>query len=253
MSAEVNAQDCYNQAEYAGLPSSLNFCTWSVDVSRGYYNWGCGDYVGHVCEAFANDRCIFTDLNYTALDCDGSILGDFGGKSYQYCCIGDNCNYEDIDITSCTQSTEYEEIVLNWYDCLYAEDSAYYRLLCDDEVEEITCNDLSDTFEQQGGCFCDFYAAFYDKVSDGTKDMLQDNIDTWMEQYSNYNEIYGCDIDLYCDLASGGDLISSQNDSVIPSTAPTFTSSDNDSGTDPVCFGIIEFVSLLAILYNIFV
>ena len=244
----MNAKDCYNQFDIVAYPSSLNFCIWSKS-KYGYYDWGCNEYSGHVCEAFANDKCIFTNFNFTELDCDGEVLSDFGDKSCQYCCIGDNCNYEDIDTTTCTKSTELEEILLNWYGCLYAEDSAYYKLSCDDDIEEITCSDLFDTYEQQAGCYCDFYEAFYDQVSDATKGMLQNTADAWLEQYSYYNDIYGCDIDFYCDLEAGGILIASQNDSVIPSTAPTFTSSDNDSGSDKVCDGISKWVLLLTILY----
>jgi len=188
--------------------SSYNYCEWYTyqdDYDSGIqYSWDCSS--GVVCEAFSDNKCTYIDVELTGTNCDGETETE-NIKQYTYCCrTSDNCNHVDIDISSCTRSTDFEDLYKGYWDCVYDYDSDAGELLCDDSVDEITCNGLLTVYRQQSKCICNVYGDLYDKVSSGTKTLLQQEINSVMEQYSEWNDVFGCNINLECDLAKGGVL-----------------------------------------------
>ena len=85
------------------------------------FSWGCGS--GALCEAFAGDpngQCIYVNTNVTDVVWVHVDLP----SEYMYCCVGENCNHKDIDISSCTYSADLENLYGEFWKCLYNEDSS---------------------------------------------------------------------------------------------------------------------------------
>ena len=168
-------------------------------------------------------------MSYT--DCNGEMYEDTF-QQYRKCCDpsieGDNCNYETIDIDSCTRSTEYETLFQDYYSCLYAEDGAYREYACDDYVTEITCDAIEALYSQQMGCYCVAYSGLYALVSETTGESLQDAIDGLLSSSSQWNDILDCNIDVTCDLSAGtviggGTSKPSPNPTPLPTQSPVIS------------------------------
>ena len=209
----MNAQNCSDDSGILG--SAYNYCQWSYteedidsdsDFDSDYpYDWDCGnDGGGAICEAFADSKCIMVDLDVEETDCYGNTFTQ-SLKGYTQCCkSGDNCNHEDIDTSDCTQSTEYETFFKDLWDCQNDRSSTGAQLLCDDSADSLGCSDLLAIYRQQSKCLCQAYGDIYTKVSAATKIILQKEADEGMAGYSYWNDALGCDINLKCDLGSGG-------------------------------------------------
>ena len=188
---------------------SHTYCAWSYDAEEDEHDWDCGS--GLFCEAFADGYCIYGDTNITYTDCDGNT-GTFLLQNYFQCCDGgDNCNHDisNVDTDNCVRSTAYENMYKNYYDCIYETGSALYTYGCDDDVDEITCDGLTALFRQQAECQCGLYGDIYSEVSSSTQTLLQEEIDEGMESFSDWNDIFGCSIQLSCNLATGGTVLGS--------------------------------------------
>ena len=193
----LNSRTCESQG-------SIDFCQWTAtiyDDSDDDYNWDCGNPI--FCEAWANNKCIWYDLSISIPDCDGTSRDIVSQTQYQYCCTGDECNYEDIDISTCSQSTEYESMADEYWDCYFDQTTDAWDIMCNDDLTEVTCSDLLVIFTQRAGCLCDNYAGVYDKVGDETKVLMQDDINAQLQEFSAWNDVLGCNINLECDLSDG--------------------------------------------------
>ena len=165
------------------------------------YSWSCGNPV--FCEAFVpNGTCVWVELSTPYVSCDGVVWNE-PFKQYEYCCVGDNCNYGDFNISECTQSIEYQNYWDNFWQCQVDETTEAWGLICDDSKDEITCNELEIIFKQDMSCFCTEYSGFYDRVSNATKSLVQQELNTELSVYSQWNDLFGCNIYLECDLLTG--------------------------------------------------
>ena len=171
--------------------------------SEDPYEWDCGS--GAYCEAFADDgNCIYVDIEVEESDCYGNT-DTYTGKEYINCCrSGENCNRENIDTSSCTRSTAYEDLFKNFWDCSYDYDSAAGRLACDDYTDSISCSDLLTLYRKDAECYCELYGGVYSRVSDATKAILKEEVAGEYAWYSQWNDALDCNINLECDLGSGG-------------------------------------------------
>ena len=182
------------------LPSSIDYCGWTVINAEHDYDWGCGN--GAFCEAFANDsngECVYVNTNIT------DVVGIYVELSfeYMYCCDGDNCNHVDIDISTCKYSADLENFYGEFWKCLYSEDSVYWQLGNSDNVDVSGCVVLLDFFKAEADCYCNGYSDIYGRVSSETQTLLKTDVMYLMELYSQFNEVLGCDIKLVCDLVTG--------------------------------------------------
>ena len=218
-------------------------------------SWGCGDPV--TCEAFANNKCVWYDWLFKSGDCDGNVEDLYIGRMYEYCCLGDNCNYNDLNRSECTQSIELGNYINGYMECMFGpRDDESWDIECDDDKEELTCNDLLLIFKQRAGCLCTEYAEFYDLVSQETQLLMQNEVDIELGVYSEWNDIFGCDINLQCDLETGGQVINIPTTSspitttIIVSEAEDIEQQDTSkkSGTSGIAIGLI--VGSLIILFG---
>ena len=208
---------------------ALGFCTWQYDPTDNgnyKYEWRCsGDDV--FCEAFANGECIFTNSSITYTDCYGATNTQTFYQ-YQKCCTGDNCNHENIDIDSCTQSAEYDALFTSYYGCLYDPNGAQLTIGCDDYVSKISCDDVEALFTQQTTCQCDLYKTVYNGLSASSQAILQSEVDGLFSSLSAWDTVLGCGIDLSCDLSETTNPTSNPTDA--PTTAqPTLYPSNEPS------------------------
>ena len=156
------------------------------------------------CEAFADGVCVYIEYDTSYADCDG--ITDYKGGYYTKCCEGGNdCNhgFSDIDTDSCTKVTDND--LVGYWGCLYpaSGDSAWHKYVCDDDVDEITCEGVLAVFKQQAECKCKYYSAYYNRISAESQAILEWEIDVQMAQYSIWNYALDCDINLSCDLKTG--------------------------------------------------
>ena len=198
------------------MPSieDLQYCQWSYYGST--YHWDCAgkysllgpfldDISGAVCEAFADGQCVYGIANGSETDCYGETEY-YSTTIYQYCCTSDNCNYVNITTDSCTRSTPYENYWTQYYQCedkSRTQGSAYETYVCDQTHYEVTCDALLAIFTQTASCWCKSYNLLYDYLSGTTRDATQTYVDNTMKDYSKWNEVIGCDIDLVCDISTG--------------------------------------------------
>eukprot|EP00484_Ammonia_sp_Unknown_P021795 CAMPEP_0197027634 /NCGR_PEP_ID=MMETSP1384-20130603/7506_1 /TAXON_ID=29189 /ORGANISM="Ammonia sp." /LENGTH=559 /DNA_ID=CAMNT_0042456505 /DNA_START=82 /DNA_END=1761 /DNA_ORIENTATION=+ len=199
----LNPTDCYDWTETA-------YCGWSMsgdsDGTSTDADWDCQDAIS--CETFVGDgKCMSYSWEVTYSDCYG-VQQTETNTGYQYCCSSENCNFQDIDISSCTENTEWSNFGLTLFECLYAEDGAYIQFECnDDYVEEITCSRVSELFGAQIGCYCEAYGAIYDMLNkDVYKEWLVELMDGLTEQGQEWADVFGCDMSYTCDLEAGGVL-----------------------------------------------
>ena len=181
------------------------FCEWSYSPDYGVHDWQCvEDFSGALCEAFAEDNCIYYNTNLSYTDCGGVVYTErlYG---YEQCCKGDNCNYDisDVDLDSCTRSTEFEEFWRSVYECQSIEPGSFLdRYLCDD-VDEISCEILELIFREQAECECGLGTILNALVSDEIQGFVKENINEYLKGFSEWNDVFGCDINLSCDTETG--------------------------------------------------
>ena len=183
------------------------YCQWSYYPDDEEYDWGCGS--GLFCEAFADGYCGYYDTDIPYTGCDGNTKTESMQQYFQCCNGGNNCNagISNVDLDKCVRATAYEKMYNDYYDCIYKSESAYFTYVCDDDVDEITCDGLTELYNQDAECKCKFYEVYYDQVSSATQVLLQKEVDKIMAEYSEWNDIFGCDINLLCDLSTDGDGI----------------------------------------------
>ena len=181
------------------------------------------------------------DKSITYKNCyDDAITLNF--SLYTKCCEGDNCNYEDFDISTCNPSVEYESYVVGWFECYFEEGGAYQEYFCNDNITEVTCDDLYQISIHQAQCECSTSKLIYDNVGNETKAILQIKTDRFLETFSEWNDVLDCDIEIQCDLSSG--IVSGSGG---PTTAIETTMVDsiattpNDEESDKVDRPIIIF------------
>ena len=181
-----------------------SYCEWSYYAEDEEHDWDCGS--GIFCEAFADGYCGYLDFDLSYTDCDGNEETETVKQYFQCCDGGNDCNHDitNVDMDTCVKATGYENMYSNYYDCLTEPGSAYYTYLCPDSVDEITCTGLTKVFRQSAECQCGFYGDLYSEVSTKTQQALQEEIDESMEEYSQWNDVLGCNIKLSCSLATGG-------------------------------------------------
>ena len=251
----MSVKDC-TASNDGSLGSQYQYCVWSYTEdqfdddsdSEDAYEWECG--YGAYCEAFADDgNCIYVDIEVEESDCYGNNE-TYTQKVHINCCrSGENCNHENIDISSCTRSTDYEDLYMNYWDCLYNDyDSAAGMLACDDYVDSIGCGELLTLYKKDGQCKCELYGNLYSRVSDATKKILEEEISGDYTWYSQWNDVLGCDINLQCDLAAGGEIVNIISTTTTTSTTTTSTTegpSNVSSASDKPCYIVLMFAVFL--------
>ena len=203
------------------------FCRWQYNPGKSrdeQYEWDCYGQ-DPWCEAYSNGECTFVNTTFSYTGCNGEIY-DETSQYYRKCCDpsidGDNCNYEIIDTDSCTRNIERERELESFLACLFADDGAYRQYACDDYVTEITCDAVEALYSQQANCLCSVYTGLYEKVSAASKLTLQSTVDGFLAPSSEWNEIFGCDIKVTCDLSSGKTTgVVTSNPSPNPTPLPT--------------------------------
>ena len=180
--------------------ADLNYC--SFNYAQGYGYWGCGNHA--ICEAFADESCGYAEYQLSYMDCDGNN-NTIKYENYLYCCKGKNCNHgiSNLNISTCERKTEYGKLYEDYYNCAWRSEGAIQRAICDDDVQEITCDTVLSISQQLAECVCGAYADVYDLVSRETKQALQQFIDDLLREYSEWNDVLRCDYDLSCDLSTG--------------------------------------------------
>ena len=206
----------------------MNYCEWTksdanYEGDNFVYEWGCGS--GAICEAFMGDKCFYANFEYTLTDCYGNTEKD-SITEYRYCCTTDNCNKMDIDVSQCEKSTGFTDMYKGYWECLTDATSPVYEYGCSD-VDEITCDALNEMYKYQAGCWCKVYSLLSDEVSEDSQTVLQEEADSLMAQYSMYNDVLGCDIDLSCDISSDGAIV---DESATTTTTTTTTTLAPETG-----------------------
>eukprot|EP01083_Nonionella_stella_P039490 107405_1 len=182
--------------------SPTQWCTWT-EVESGYY-MGCGNDARNMwCEAYGvEDGCIAYDIPQTS-ECEFDV--DSGVQTitkHLYCCRGeDNCNILS-DTSSCTASTGLSSVLNEYYGCLYA-DRLYDQYFCDESDTEVTCNGISAMYGLVNKCYCGYIGDMYSRVGKEWKVFLEDEMDQFLTEASEWNDVLGCNIDFECDLDSG--------------------------------------------------
>ena len=115
------------------------------------------------------------------------------------------------------------------YDCYFDPTTDAWDKMCDDDLTEI--------FHTRAGFMCDVYAWLYDQVGDETKTVMQDEIDIELQDYSQWNEVLGCNINLDFDLSKGGVISNTDTDNV-------------DVSSDRNKMGFCVFVCLMTIIFG---
>ena len=185
--------------------SSINYCQWQYYTNTNYYDWNCGS--GIFCEAFADNKCIYLNSTFTKTYCDDDIIDTDNFNFYLKCCDAsstDNCNYQDILLNDCTQSTDYEQYYSLIYECMYGNTSVYQQYLCDDTITELTCDGIYNLNKAKIDCDCTGYKFIYDRISQSSKILLQNKINqVFNGQFDSWNKVLGCDITISCDVSTG--------------------------------------------------
>ena len=138
------------------------------------------------------------------------------------------------------------------YGFTFIEGSAFDTYFCDNDgiVEDIECDALEAIFTQQAECECELYNILYDLVSESTQKRLKAFIDGDLKDFSEWNDVLGCDINLVCDLSSG-EVINNNSESIgkisttSGDTAFTTNLADSISSANIVLPDLIVFILLL--------
>ena len=171
---------------------------------------------------------MYANKSFYYTKCDGvQTDSQIAYPYYSTCCEGNDCNHNisDVDLSSCTHDTSYETIWQDYHDCIaYTSGSAFETYLCDDDAM-VTCDGLLAVFMQSAECQCERDGAFYNLADSTSQATLQSDIDDELRRFSDWNDVFGCDIQLSCDLGSGGMVVNSgsSNTSGTISTSTTTT------------------------------
>eukprot|EP00484_Ammonia_sp_Unknown_P002684 CAMPEP_0197056848 /NCGR_PEP_ID=MMETSP1384-20130603/90373_1 /TAXON_ID=29189 /ORGANISM="Ammonia sp." /LENGTH=149 /DNA_ID=CAMNT_0042491023 /DNA_START=1 /DNA_END=450 /DNA_ORIENTATION=+ len=119
----------------------------------------------------------------------------------QYCCTAENCNHQNIDTATCSRATEYESLLQQISTCQNENDDC----LTEADNVEITCDGIKSLFELSMECMCTAYGDMYGRLSSSVyKLILQDYMDGVSDSSSEWNDIFGCDINWSCNLEERG-------------------------------------------------
>ena len=230
--------------------ASMDYCQWDYHPDDQHYGWRCGD--GPICEAFADNQCIKINTTWTwDTDCDG-VYENYTLQRYIYCCDAstENCNYANISTSDCIEGEAgqaYGERYKNLQECRWGPNSEYAKYDCDDSITELTCEGILGLRQSEMECWCSAYKVLYDRVSTGTKALLQSEVDgLYVGKMDDWNEVLGCDIQLYCDLSTGiVSTTSAPNMTNVGATNTINTPNDNDSG---IC-GDVYFIAVVWVIF----
>ena len=162
-----------------------------------------------ICEAFADNQCIYVDVSYNDTGCEGILEETETVNMYYKCCDAstEKCNYEDISLDNCVESTAYKEFVSTLFDCRWGTYSVHENYPCDMEFpsSESDCDELFLEYNQASyQCYCSAYKLIYDRLSPESKALMQDYIDKELNmQLEGYNGVIDCGANLACNLTTG--------------------------------------------------
>jgi len=201
LSANVTSEECLsNQPE--------GWCEYELpadedDDGNDYGNWGC--HTSPFCSMYgANGECFYYEAEVEYEDCDG-VTQTESRKDYTYCCNTDDCNFVDVDKSTCTKSIELSDVIAAFYECLVAEDVNLFSDDCTSfEEEEISCDNVVEMYGATAECYCAVYSQLWADANDDWKPWVKSVIDEFMASFSGWNEPLGCDIDITCDVTTEG-------------------------------------------------
>eukprot|EP01084_Bolivina_argentea_P238282 400321_1 len=237
----LSTEGCSNDDEILILEfrGSGKYCQWSANFDYPDYEpyiWWCGQNM--FCEAFADNKCIHIEYNDTYTRC-GDLFNEpkmRNFNTYEYCCnTGDNCNRENIDISSCSKGTAYENMILSYQECLWRENSIYKKYTCDENINEMSCTDLQEFYISQAECQCNLATTIYNRVGSTSQIQIEKFIDaTFSAWYSRWNDAFGCDINLKCNLPKDRVIINESTTTAIPGTTSTIAYTNTIQITESV-------------------
>jgi len=199
LTANVTSEVCVsNQPE--------GWCEWSQGGDDDDEpDWGCHE--SPWCPIYGeNGQCFYYEYEVTYDDCDG-VEKTETDMEYTYCCNTDDCNFVDVDKTTCTKNEEISDLLQTLYECLVTT-GADLDDDCDPfEEEEISCSSVVDLYGAQAECYCAAYSQLWADANDDWKPWIKDAIDGFMASFSGWNEPLGCTINIQCDVTTeGGDI-----------------------------------------------
>eukprot|EP01084_Bolivina_argentea_P066261 120783_1 len=211
--AELNSKVCGSFGPEAWCSWNLYHNTYgngNINSNDEYWDWGCNDFICVI--SGIDGECQFSQYNVTYI-CNGDIITE-SEIEYTYCCKNsDNCNFQSIDTSICTENTQISNLLQQMHDCA----SDIFDDGCENyDAEIIDCESVRNFFEYQAECICLAWAGLYQIADEIWKPWIEKQINTFFDSFSAWNEALQCDIVLTCDLTVGGGNVIDAGDTLQP-------------------------------------